>query len=75
MFSGTKTPTGTYEKPKSGFASGNVINTPNTGKFGDVSGSGSNSQNSSRAMSIYFSDTPSELEKYDKSLISVKLFS
>jgi hypothetical protein len=67
-----KTPTSTNEKPKSGFASGNVINTPNTGKFGEASGSGSASQNSSRAMSIYFSDTPTEFEKYDKFLISVE---
>jgi hypothetical protein len=72
MFTGPpKTPTGTSEKPKTGFASGNIINTP-TGKYGDRSnvGSGSQSQSSSRAMSIYL-DTPTDIEKYDRFLITV----
>ena len=68
MFTG-KTPTATSEKPKSGFTGGNNISTPN-GKPGERS-VGSGSQSSSRAMSIYFSDTPNEIEKYDKFLIGV----
>jgi len=66
-----KTQTNTNEKPRSGLTSGNILNTP-TGKFGDRSnvGSGSQSQSSSRAMSIYL-DTPNEIEKYDRFLISV----
>ena len=68
MFTG-KTPTGTSEKPKSGIPTGNVVSTPNS-KLGERS-VGSGSQSSSRAMSIYFTDTPSEIEKYDRFLIGV----
>lgn len=72
MFTGNKTPTATHEKPRSGYTTGNVLNTPNPGKYADFTGSGSASHSSSRAMSIYFSDAPAELEKYDKFLISVR---